>query len=96
MKRLLRNLSASRVHTTYHGRPYVIEPKATIVLDHNGDDEQAADFLLQTYGFLREEKIQTVPPPVMREVLVKNHKGKVVKKNVHVFKKAIPKGGKHI
>ena len=52
--RVLKNTSRARVETTYNGKKYVILPKGSLKLDHNGRDEQAADYLLQTYGFLRD------------------------------------------
>lgn len=54
MKRILKNISDAEVNTTYNGKKYSIKPKGSLTLDHNGKDEQAADYLLQTYGFLQE------------------------------------------
>lgn len=55
MKRILKNINGeATVDTIYNGKRYVIGPKKTLTLDHDGNDEQAADYLLQTYGFLKE------------------------------------------
>ena len=55
MQRILRNTTRVQINTTYNGKNYRIRSKGTIALDHNGRDEQAADYLLQTYRFLRDE-----------------------------------------
>lgn len=55
MIRVLKNINGrATIDTTYNHKRYVIRPKCSISLDHNGQDEQAADYLLQTYGFLVE------------------------------------------
>ena len=62
MNRVLKNISTAKVNTTYNGKKYIIEPKGSITLDHNGRDEQAADYLLQTFGFLKEITVQKSYP----------------------------------
>jgi hypothetical protein len=52
--RILRNTTREWVRAHYNGKKYVIKPKGTITLEHFGQDEQCADYLLQTYGFLVE------------------------------------------
>lgn len=53
MERIIRNVSRQMVRTTYNGKKYVIKPKGTIVLDSVAD-ENAAEYLLETYGFLQD------------------------------------------
>lgn len=76
MKRILRNTSRETVNTTYNGKKYVIKPKGTIILDHNGKDEQAADYLLQTYGFLQEVSIHAK----VKKLPVRRSYGKRIKR----------------
>lgn len=54
MKRILKNTANIPVNTTYNGKKYSIKPKGSLTLDHNGKDEQATDYLLQTFGFLKD------------------------------------------
>ena len=67
MKRILKNISRNTVQTIYHGRVYVIKSKGSLSLDHDGQDEQAADYLLQTYGFLQD----ITPKPKVTKLPVK-------------------------
>lgn len=62
MKRILKNISNVSIDTTYNGKNYSIKSKGSLTLDHNGKDEQAADYLLQTYGFLQDITPKTVHP----------------------------------
>ncbi len=92
MKRMLRNVSHATIRTNYHGRIYTIGSKATLVLD-SIQDEDAADYLLQTYAFLRDDTPRNIPVPETKTIPVMNAKGKIVQKKVFVPRKAIPKGG---
>jgi len=67
-KRFLRNISRNRVETTYNHKKYVIKPKGTLVLEDGGQDEFAADYLLQTFGFLVDITKQFEIVPEKKEV----------------------------
>lgn len=47
---ILKNTSRVKVDTIYNGRQYVIKPKST--LSFYEKDDEAAQYLLETYGFL--------------------------------------------
>jgi hypothetical protein len=51
--RILKNTARVVVNTTYNHKEYYIGPKGSLTLDSVAD-EQAADYLLQTFNFLKE------------------------------------------
>jgi len=53
--KILRNLSNMRIETVFQGRKLIFEPKSTMKLDDSVGDKEKAKFLIETYGFLREE-----------------------------------------
>lgn len=64
--RILKNTSREKIETSYNGKRYIIAPKGSLKLDHNGLDEQAADYLLQTFGFLRD----ITPKPTYKKLQI--------------------------
>lgn len=57
MIKVLRNTSGRNtppIRVVIYGKPYVIAPKKTISIDHEGGDKHPADILLEKYGFLRD------------------------------------------
>ena len=55
MKRLIRNISRSSIQTVYNGHEIKIVSKGTLWVDDEATGEHLADWLLQTYGFLRDD-----------------------------------------
>ena len=61
MNRILKNTSTAEVNTIYQGRKYHIQPKGSLTLKP-GKDGEAATYLLQTYGFLKDITPKTTYP----------------------------------
>ena len=59
MKRLIRNISRTSVKTNYNGHEIVIIPKGTMWVDDEATGEHLADYLLTTFGFLRDDTPKT-------------------------------------
>jgi hypothetical protein len=81
--RILKNLSREWVKASYSGRELVIKPKGSLTIDESGRLKGATDYLLQTFGFLREiTPITTYPTPKNDEEVKKVvKKARGVKKN---------------
>lgn len=83
MIRILKNLSRELVKTTYNNKSVVIKPKGSLTIDEDQGYRGATDYLLQTFGFLKEiTPVQTYEAPKTDEEVKK------------VVKKAKPKGVK--
>lgn len=65
--RILKNPTKVWVNTNYNGKRYVIKPKGSIKLEQDGKDYKAADYLLQTYGFLTD----ITPKPDIKKLPIK-------------------------
>lgn len=76
--RILRNLSDQTITTNFRGRVISIRGKTTMVIPDNCEEANAmANYLLETYGFLREEFIRPKPTAIDN---VKKALGKKVKR----------------
>ena len=66
MKRILKNINGkATIDTNYRGHRVVIKPKHSRTCTEKGE----ADYLLQTYGFLKEitpKKVFTIPSKIKK------------------------------